>query len=175
MLYRYLKDEPENNEDVEVSPSIFFHHFLTNNTLGLHEACIAHVSGLFPERPHGAEKKKKKKKVAEQRTNDSDDEPVDALVDTLIGYLEKSTAYLRAIANQVFSQVTELVNKSTIDLILTVRFSFLLEGDLSMTTFHIAIRTTRSDKRGSRRRHFASRRGHGRRRRRRLGLRKFWI
>ena len=30
-------------------------------------------------------------------------EPVDVLVDTVIGFLEKGTAYLRAAANQVFA------------------------------------------------------------------------
>jgi len=42
------------------------------------------------------------------------------LVDILISYLERSTAYLRVIANQVFALLTSLVEKSTIDLVLTV-------------------------------------------------------
>ena len=47
-------------------------------------------------------------------------EPVDVLVDTVIGFLEKGTAYLRAAANQVFALLSGSVQESTIDLILTV-------------------------------------------------------
>ena len=46
--------------------------------------------------------------------------PIGAVVDTLIGYLENSTAYLRAIANQVFGLLTALVDRDTLDLILAV-------------------------------------------------------
>ena len=47
-------------------------------------------------------------------------EPVDVLVDTVIGFLEKATAYMRAVANQVFWLLTGSVRESTIDLILAV-------------------------------------------------------
>lgn len=46
--------------------------------------------------------------------------PIGVVVDTLIGYLEKSTAYLRAIANQVFGLLTSSIDKDTVDLILSV-------------------------------------------------------
>lgn len=52
--------------------------------------------------------------------------PVDVLVDTLIGFLEKGTAYLRAAANQAFSLLSGSVQESTIDLILTVSLQPLL-------------------------------------------------
>lgn len=52
--------------------------------------------------------------------------PVDVLVDTLIGFLEKGTAYLRAAANQAFSLLSSSVQESTIDLILTVSLHPLL-------------------------------------------------
>jgi DNA polymerase phi len=45
--------------------------------------------------------------------------PIDILVDVLIGFLEHSSAYMRAVANQVFSLLTALVTESTMDLILT--------------------------------------------------------
>lgn len=47
-------------------------------------------------------------------------EPVDVLVDTVIGFLEKATAYMRAVANQVFTLLAGSVGESTIDLILAV-------------------------------------------------------
>ncbi|KAJ7905348.1 hypothetical protein B0H14DRAFT_2659931 [Mycena olivaceomarginata] len=46
-------------------------------------------------------------------------EAVDIMVDTIIGFLEKSTAYMRAVGNQVFSLISSSVQASTIDLILT--------------------------------------------------------
>lgn len=47
-------------------------------------------------------------------------EPVDIFVDTIIGFLEKSTTYLRTISNQVFSLLSGSVRDTTIDLILKV-------------------------------------------------------
>ena len=52
-------------------------------------------------------------------------EPVDVLVDTVIGFLEKGTAYMRAVANQVFALLAGAVRASTIDLILTVSVLFM--------------------------------------------------
>ncbi|KAF8894690.1 hypothetical protein BD779DRAFT_1609359 [Infundibulicybe gibba] len=46
-------------------------------------------------------------------------EPVDVLVDSIIGFLEKSTAYMRTIGNQVFTLLSESVQASTIDLIVS--------------------------------------------------------
>lgn len=46
--------------------------------------------------------------------------PVDVLTDTIIGYLEKSTAQMRTVANHVFGLISGLVEESTIDLILEV-------------------------------------------------------
>lgn len=48
--------------------------------------------------------------------------PVDIFVDIVIGFLEKSTSYLRAVGNQVFSLLTSAIQESTVDLILTVRY-----------------------------------------------------
>lgn len=72
---------------------------------------------MFPE---GKKKKQKKsKKGTEDEANDVH-EPVDILVDTIIGFLEKSTAYLKTTANQVFALLSGSMKESTIDLILTV-------------------------------------------------------
>ncbi|KAI0086629.1 DNA polymerase phi-domain-containing protein [Irpex rosettiformis] len=96
------------------------------------ESCIDGASRMFPEEESTASKKKKDKKqnklvatAAASRsgpdlTDAEDDvpEPVDILVDTVIGFLEEATAYMRAVANQVFSLLSESVRESTIDLIL---------------------------------------------------------
>ncbi|KAF9566303.1 hypothetical protein CPC08DRAFT_114924 [Agrocybe pediades] len=72
------------------------------------EACIDAASRmLLPE-------KKKSKDVSEE-----EDEPVDVIVDTIIGFLEKSTAYMRTVGNQVFSLLSGSLKESTIDLIVT--------------------------------------------------------
>ena len=86
---------------------------------------------MFPEGPK--KQKKPRKSAADGQGEDSDDaEPVDILVDTVIGFLEQATAYMRAVANQVFSLLSESVRESTIDLIVAVRRSGLssIEGVL---------------------------------------------
>lgn len=67
-------------------------------------------------------KKKKESKKAEVDMDESGEihEPVDMLVDTIIGFLERSTAYLKTTANQVFALLSGSVKGSTVDLILTV-------------------------------------------------------
>ena len=73
--------------------------------------------------PAAESKKAKKARKSAGAAEDAADapEPVDVLVDTVIGFLEKATAYMRAVANQVFSLLTGVVRESTIDLILAVR------------------------------------------------------
>ena len=48
-------------------------------------------------------------------------EPIDVLVDVIIGFLEKGTAYMRAAGNQSFSLLSGAVKDSTMNLILSVR------------------------------------------------------
>ena len=50
-------------------------------------------------------------------------EPIDVFIDAIIGFLEKSTTYLRTISNQSFSLLCGSVRDTTIDLILAVWFS----------------------------------------------------
>ncbi|KAJ3923602.1 DNA polymerase phi-domain-containing protein [Lentinula edodes] len=57
--------------------------------------------------------------VDEVDSDDDGPEPIDAIVDTIIGFMEKSTAYMRTIGNQVFSLISGQVKSSTIDLVLT--------------------------------------------------------
>ena len=70
---------------------------------------------MFP-----AESKKNKKSRKSSGTSEDATEPVDVLVDTVIGFLEQATAYMRAVANQVFTLLSGCVQESTIDLILAV-------------------------------------------------------
>jgi hypothetical protein len=46
--------------------------------------------------------------------------PIDLLADTIIGFLEKGTAFLRTVANQSFSLLSAHLERSTVELILTV-------------------------------------------------------
>ena len=64
--------------------------------------------------------RKKKDRKTKELSGDVTDEPVDILVDTIIGFLEKSTAYIRTVGNQVFSLLSGSVKDTTIDLILAV-------------------------------------------------------
>ena len=50
-------------------------------------------------------------------------EPIDVLVDIIIGYLEKGTAFMRAVGNRSFTLLSGAVKESTVNLILTVSVS----------------------------------------------------
>jgi DNA polymerase phi len=53
---------------------------------------------------------------------DSDDVfPIDEIVDVLIGFLESSTAFSKAIATFAFSHLTSEIRRSTVNFILKVR------------------------------------------------------
>jgi DNA polymerase phi len=74
---------------------------------------------MFPIEP----KKKKGKKISISHASpalEDTEQPIDVLVDTIIGFLEKSTAYMRTVSNQVFAMLSGETRESTIDLILTV-------------------------------------------------------
>ncbi|KAI0806965.1 DNA polymerase phi-domain-containing protein [Fomes fomentarius] len=83
------------------------------------ENCLDGASRLFPAEPPKKGKKSRKSMGEDKGKEKELPAPVDVLVDTLIGFLEKGTAYLRAAANQAFSLLSGSVQESTIDLILT--------------------------------------------------------
>lgn len=82
------------------------------------------VTRLFPADTSEKDKKKKKRKSAiieESQPKDGDEPlPIDMLADTIIGFLEKGTAFLRIVANQSFSLLSARLERSTIELMLTV-------------------------------------------------------
>ncbi|KAM5542581.1 hypothetical protein V8D89_003542 [Ganoderma adspersum] len=85
------------------------------------ENCLDGASRMFPaEAKKGKKGRKSSGAPAEEKGKEKEvPEPVDVLVDTVIGFLEKGTAYVRAVANQVFALFAGAVQASTIDLILT--------------------------------------------------------
>ena len=82
------------------------------------------VTRLFPPETSDKDKKKKKRKstITEEARAKNGDEPlpIDILVDTIIGFLEKGAAFLRTLANQSFSLLSARLERSTTELILTV-------------------------------------------------------
>ena len=77
---------------------------------------------MFPAEPK--KKKKSRKSAGAGDATDADAlEPVDVLVDNVIGFLEQATAYMRSVANQVFVLLSGSVKESTISLILSVSHS----------------------------------------------------
>lgn len=70
-------------------------------------------------RPTKSKKSKKKEEPGEN--SDEDAQPIDLLVDDLIGYLEKSSAFMRVVANRVFKAICGEVEGSTVHLLLMVR------------------------------------------------------
>ncbi|KAG6919948.1 hypothetical protein DXG01_013297 [Tephrocybe rancida] len=79
------------------------------------EACIDGATRMFPQGKKGKKGRKSASAVEEPLLP----EPVDVFVDTIIGFLEKSTAYMRTVGNQVFGLLSGAVQESTIDLIVT--------------------------------------------------------
>ncbi|KAK7014985.1 DNA polymerase phi-domain-containing protein [Favolaschia claudopus] len=79
------------------------------------EDCVdASIRMFFSTKKKG----KKSQKAAEDST-DPPPEPIDIMVDTIIGFLEKSTSYMRNLGNQVFFLLSSSVQASTVDLVLT--------------------------------------------------------
>jgi DNA polymerase phi len=58
---------------------------------------------------------------AEQSSVEDSHAPIDIFVDVIIGFLERSTAFMRAVGIQVFSLLSGAIQESTIELLLTVR------------------------------------------------------
>jgi DNA polymerase phi len=85
----------------------------------MYQACIDATTRMFAS---GSKKNKKSRKSTDQTDAEPTSEPIDVLVDSIIGLLEQSTAYLRSVANQAFSLLSSAVQKTTVDLILTVSF-----------------------------------------------------
>ena len=88
------------------------------------QANVNAVTRLFPAETSDKDKKKKKRKsgVTEEAKAKNEDEPlpIEIFVDTIVGFLEKGTAFLRTVANQSFSLLSARLERSTIELILTV-------------------------------------------------------
>ncbi|KZT28691.1 hypothetical protein NEOLEDRAFT_1160838 [Neolentinus lepideus HHB14362 ss-1] len=75
------------------------------------ESCLKAASRLLESRKK--DKKRRKSEAAEELPL-----PVDVFVDTIIGFLEEPSSYMRAVANHSFTRLSHCVQESTIDLIL---------------------------------------------------------
>jgi len=117
VLQRYCAgDDEESMESDALEVSNLFCLYDHSPMFG-RQSCIDATSRMLL-----SDGKKKKGKKPKGTTNEANtDEPVDVLVDTVIGFLEKSTAYMRTVGNQVFSLLAGSVKETTIDLIVTVR------------------------------------------------------
>ncbi|KAG6821076.1 hypothetical protein H0H93_007235 [Arthromyces matolae] len=113
VLQQYCADE-EDEVDTEALEVCFYLNSL-DHILNIPQASIDGATRMFPKGKKG----KKARKSAPADESDTVPEPVDLFVDTIIGFLEKSTAYMRTVGNQVFALLSGAVNESTIDLIVT--------------------------------------------------------
>jgi DNA polymerase phi len=75
---------------------------------------------MFP-----ADSKSKKRRKSRTTAQPDSPLPIDMLVDVLIGFLEKSTSYLRAVANKTFLCIASAATETTIDLIVAVSNYYL--------------------------------------------------
>ncbi|KAF7304662.1 hypothetical protein MKEN_01180100 [Mycena kentingensis (nom. inval.)] len=92
------------------------------DTSALEDCVDASIRFFFSKKKSKEKKSKKNKKEKEADKADAQaeqPEPVDIFVDTIIGFLEKSTAFLRVVGNQVFALISSSLQASTIDLILS--------------------------------------------------------
>ncbi|KIY51003.1 hypothetical protein FISHEDRAFT_38185 [Fistulina hepatica ATCC 64428] len=79
------------------------------------ESCLDGTTRLYSEVKASKKSKAKSKSSTDEATSPV---PVDVLVDVIVGFLEQSSAYLRAYGNKAFSLLCDSVRDSTIDLIL---------------------------------------------------------
>jgi DNA polymerase phi len=120
LLQHYCVGDDEERLDsdaLEVCPQSSYQN---EESLVCYKACIDATSRMLL-----TETKNKKSQKAEAASAEASEEPVDVLVDTIIGFLEKSTSYMRTVGNQVFSLLTSSMKEGTIDLIITVSTSFV--------------------------------------------------
>jgi DNA polymerase phi len=108
----------DTDDSLEVMRTLGHFHTVSDHFQAVNEAVIR----MFPSAP---KKKKGRKSHAEPANGVTEALPaIDVLVDTIIGFLEESTAYMRAVANQVFTLLSVAVErKETLELILTVSIS----------------------------------------------------
>ncbi|EIN07831.1 hypothetical protein PUNSTDRAFT_70289 [Punctularia strigosozonata HHB-11173 SS5] len=102
----YLRDLcSEENEEVDTDPL---------------EACADAAQRMFLTSSKKAKKKKSRKSSGGDEPDVVPDvpEPIDILVDAIIGLLENSSSFMRTIANQSFALLSDAATDSTIDLIL---------------------------------------------------------
>lgn len=129
VVQQYNANE-EDRDSAALEVRMFYRFMLL--ILIVHQVCIDAITRMFV--PNNKNKRKSRKS-----SNDAESasEPIDILIDTIIGFLEQSTAYLRSMGNHAFSLLSGVVEETTIDLILTV-------GSLSSFSVDIAIFHLRS-------------------------------
>ncbi|EGO20980.1 hypothetical protein SERLADRAFT_452123 [Serpula lacrymans var. lacrymans S7.9] len=77
------------------------------------ESCIEATNQMFLVNKKG----KKSRKSVDNKDGEQTPDPIDVFVDTIIGFLERPSTYMRTTANQSFSLLTGAVQESTIELI----------------------------------------------------------
>jgi DNA polymerase phi len=116
VLHQYIADEE--GIDTDVLEVRIFSAFLKILTLIIYQACVNATTRMFAS----GSKKTKKSRKSDPTDADLIPESIDVLVDSIIGLLEQSTAYLRAVANLAFSLLSSAMQETTVDLILMVSF-----------------------------------------------------
>jgi DNA polymerase phi len=105
----------------------------TNLIVVVIQTCIAAAVTMF-----STDKSENRRKSHTLPQPDSDSpKPIDMLVDVLIGFLEKSTSYLRAMANKIFLCIASAATETTIDLIVAVSNHCLLISCTSADLFFV--------------------------------------
>ena len=127
------------------------HSFLTHNFF-LKQANANAITRLFPAETPDKDKREAKRKnaVTKEAKAKNEDEPlpIDILVDTIISFLERGTAFLRTVANQSFLLLSARLERSTIELILTVGVIPSCDAIALDSVYDAATRTKRPHPRG---------------------------
>ncbi|VDB99939.1 unnamed protein product [Peniophora sp. CBMAI 1063] len=118
-VLRASKGEGEERQGAELSlgSAVLLQRVGAEDATSTLETCADAVHKLLSP-PKKSPKKKSKKPTPDTDAEENEPEPIDVLVDIIIGFLEKSTAFTRAVGNQSFGLLSGAVKASTLDLVL---------------------------------------------------------
>lgn len=153
ILQQYYAAGEEDNESDDESDVIDVRHSTPRAFVFIHnpyqQATVNGVTRLFSAKTSDKPKDKQKRKSVESQVEDGGEPlPIDILVDTIIGFLEKGTAFLRTVGNQSFSLLSACLKRSAIELILTVGGISFSDANVSDLTYDTATGAKRSRSRG---------------------------
>jgi DNA polymerase phi len=113
----YIEDSSEGRDTASLEVRCLFRPLKAISDVSMAQSCIDCASRLFHP---WTEKFNVLESPRDDELQQPPPEPIDVLVDTIIGCLEKGTAFMRAVGIRSFSLLSGVVKDTTINLILSV-------------------------------------------------------